>query len=193
MNFEKKFKKSEYADSIYYADLFRINNKVWMIMGYGKSEAARIASNNNSNDDISRDSTAIKVEDNILKARIDFGATNMELDDETRTKLSEFYKVDYIAYCLSPEQTLEVFNNSHRKVIDASLDDISYCSTIYPYPAVIAKYVFSEEEFFSLSDRERRIKRFKEIVAQTKNTKLLFVPYMETLEEKANLYKTYEN
>ena len=33
-DFVKKFKKSEYADSIYYADLFRINNKIWMITNF---------------------------------------------------------------------------------------------------------------------------------------------------------------
>ncbi|WWW10908.1 hypothetical protein V7P26_07785 [Arcobacter cryaerophilus gv. pseudocryaerophilus] len=113
-DFVKKFKKSEYADSIYYADLFRINNKIWMIMGYGKSEVARIASNNIEEDDISRDSTAIKAKDNILEARFDIGAINTELDEETRNELSKFHKVDYIAYCLSPEQTLEICNDQKK-------------------------------------------------------------------------------
>lgn len=189
-DFVKKFKKSEYADSIYYADLFRINNKIWMIMGYGKSEAARIASDNIDEDDISRDSTAIKVKDNILEARFDIGAINTELDEETRNKLSKFHKVDYIAYCLSPEQTLKVYNGE-KKIIDVSLDDMSICSSIYCYPGYGAQMVFSKHELANLNHTERRIEKFKEIVSQTKDIKLLLVPYMETLKEKANLYKAY--
>ena len=189
-DFVKKFKKSEYADSIYYADLSRINNKIWMIMGYGKSEAARIASNNIEEDDISRDSTAIKAKDNILEARFDIGAINTELDEETRNELSKFHKVDYIAYCLSPEQTLEICNDQ-KKIIDVSLDKMSICSSIYVYPGCGAQMVFSQKELIDLNDTKRRITKFKEIVSQVKDIKLLFIPYMETLEEKANLYKEY--
>lgn len=185
--FVKKFKKSEYADSIYYADLFRINNKIWMIMGYGKSEAARIASYNIIEDDISRDSTAIKVKDNILEARYDIGAINTELDD----KFLEFHKVDYIAYCLSPEQTSEICIDQ-KKIMNVPLDIMSILSTTYPYTGIGVNMVFSPMEVMYLNDRERRIKKFKEIVSQAKNIKLLLVPYMETLEEKANLYKEYK-
>ena len=159
-------------------------------MGYGKSEAARIASNNIEEDDISRDSTAIKAKDNILEARFDIGAINTELDEETRNELSKFHKVDYIAYCLSPEQTLEICNDQ-KKIIDVSLDKMSICSSIYVYPGCGAQMVFSQKELIDLNDTKRRITKFKEIVSQVKDIKLLFIPYMETLEEKANLYKEY--
>ena len=46
---------SKNADSIYYADLFKINNKICMITGFGKSQAARIAINKNNEADIARD------------------------------------------------------------------------------------------------------------------------------------------
>lgn len=38
---------SDKWDSIYYADLFKIKNKVCMITGAGKSEASRMAVDNN--------------------------------------------------------------------------------------------------------------------------------------------------
>ena len=42
---------SQNADPIYYADLFKINNKIWMVTGAGKSKAASIASNNHNEED----------------------------------------------------------------------------------------------------------------------------------------------
>ena len=51
--------------------------------------------------------------------------------------------------------------------------------------------VFYGWEVIDLNDTKRRITKFKEIVSQVKDIKLLFIPYMETLEEKANLYKEY--
>ena len=190
-NFAKKFIKSEYADSIYYADLFRINDKVWMIMGYGKSNAARIASSNNRDNDLSRDATAIKVENNILKARVDFGAINIELEQSKRDELHRFYNVDYIVYCLSPEQTEDIFHKNERKIVQATLEDMSYCSTIYPYSGSAAQLVFSNDELTYLNNQEKRIERFKEIVSQAKNIELLFMPFMDTIEQKAELYQKY--
>ena len=67
---------SKNADSIYYADLFKINNKICMITGFGKSQAARIAINKNNEADIARDAVAIIRENNILYGCYDPGGTN---------------------------------------------------------------------------------------------------------------------
>jgi hypothetical protein len=56
---------SLYADSIYYADLFRFKKTIWVIAGRGKSKAANLLIDNKE-DDIGRDSVAIKLENNIL-------------------------------------------------------------------------------------------------------------------------------
>ncbi|WP_129106510.1 hypothetical protein [Arcobacter sp. AHV-9/2010] len=76
--------------------------------------------------------------------------------------------------------------------MDVPLDIMSILSTTYWYTGIGVNMVFSPMEVMYLNDRERRIKKFKEIVSQAKNIKLLLVPYMETLEEKANLYKEYK-
>lgn len=191
-DFVKKFIKSEYADSIYYADLFRINQKIWMIMGYGKSEAARIASNKNRDDDIARDATAIKVENNILKARLDFGAMNAELEQSKSDELHRFYTVDYIIYCLSPEQTENIYNQNERKIVKTTLEEMSLYSTIYPYSGTFAQAVFSNDELAYLNNKERRIDKFKEIVSQAKNVELLFMPFMDSIQQKAELYQKYK-
>lgn len=46
---------SEHADSIYYADLFLINGRAWMITGTEKSAAGRLASNRDQANDKARD------------------------------------------------------------------------------------------------------------------------------------------
>ena len=99
------FEKSEYADSIYYADLFRIDNKIWMIMGHGKSDAARLASNRIEEDDLARDSVAIKVKNNILFAKCDFGAVrkdkvifDFEIDHEMLSGIKIVYRGKYFDF-----------------------------------------------------------------------------------------------
>jgi hypothetical protein len=49
---------SEHAESIYYADLFRINGKVWALTGTGKSDAGMAATAEKRDDDLARDSVA---------------------------------------------------------------------------------------------------------------------------------------
>jgi hypothetical protein len=61
------------ADSIYYADLFNIRDKIWMITGSGKSVAARLASDNKQEADIGRDSIAIIRDNKILYGYYDAG------------------------------------------------------------------------------------------------------------------------
>ncbi len=183
-NFLDVFEKSEYADSIYYADLFRIDNKIWMIMGHGKSDAARLASNRIEEDDLARDSVAIKVKNNILFAKCDFGAVRKD------KVIFDFHEVDNVIYCLSPDETLVVYNNEQKIIKKTNVEFMAVCSSIFIYPGVMAQHFFSDEEFENLENTERRINKFKEIVSQANNCKLLLMPYMNTLEEKAELYKS---
>ena len=185
------FEKSPYADSIYYADLFCINKKNWMIMGHGKSEAARIANNKDKAKDFSRDSTAIALDDNILKGRYDAGAINLDLEESKRNNLHKFHEIHYIAYCLSEDDTKQIFSTKLPSIIECQIELMSQYSTIFPYSAVTAPYVFSEKELCELQNRERRQRKFYELVKGAKGIKLLLVPFMPTVNEKAKLYNEY--
>lgn len=181
-------KKSEYADSIYYADLFKINNKMWMIMGYGKSDAARIASNNDRACDLSRDCVAIREESGSLYGRYDPGALS-----DPESDLHKFHKIDYVAYCLSPEQSDIRFKGGERFIDSCDLNFLSCLSVVYPYPAYSAQFCFTPKELEQLSDQNRRVEKFHEIVNAVSGCTLLIVPYMDTVEGKANLYRSYNN
>ncbi|MBD3611823.1 MAG: hypothetical protein HUJ13_05335 [Hydrogenovibrio crunogenus] len=181
--------KSYYADSIYYADLFRINNEIWMIMGYGKSDAARIASGKRSDDDIGRDCIAIRNNNGTLEGRYDPGAINPKAKDG----LSDFYKIDHIVYCLSPEQTDEVFDSQDKVILNCPLETMMHLCIIYPYSAYAAQAVFSHDELAYLNDPARRSNKFYEIVSSCNFRNLGIAPYMNTVEEKAELYRQIAN
>ncbi|WP_425641216.1 hypothetical protein ACPUEK_14780 [Marinomonas gallaica] len=183
------FEKSEFADSIYYADLFRIDSKIWMIMGYGKSEAARIASDNDRGNDLSRDCVALKVSGKDLFGRYDPGALGAHHDESS--DLHKFHKIDYIAYCLSPEQTEEVFSSNTKEILACEAGLMSKLAVVYPYPAYSAQFVFTPQEIEALANPERRAFNFLKKINDTGFKNLVLVPFMTELESKAELYKSY--
>jgi hypothetical protein len=178
------FEKSDYVDSIYYADLFRINKKIGMIMGYGKSEAARIATEKQEADDLSRDCVAIRNNNGILEGRFDPGGINPEVDSE----LFDFHTIDHIVYCLSPEQTDAIFTSNEKKIVDCDLNTMTQLSVVYPFPAYIALSWFADLNVDYLQDPERRASKFQEVLQTCNFKKLGLVPYMPTVEDKAKLY-----
>lgn len=182
-----KFERSEYADSIYYADLFRIEDTVWMIMGYGKSDAARIASNKNRDCDLSRDCVAIRNEGGNLLGRYDPGGINPDVDSD----LFKFHKINVVAYCLSPDQTEEVFKKQERVIRKVEQAIFGRLAVIYPYPAYIAHQLFTRSELIWLNNEQRRVERFTEITSSVRDTDFIVVPYMDAVEFKAKLYTDY--
>jgi|LauGreDrversion4_2_1035121.scaffolds.fasta_scaffold752443_2 hypothetical protein len=104
---------SEHADSIYYADLFRIDSKVFMLTGSGKSIAARIASHENPNDDLARDGVTIVNINGKINGRYDLGAMCKNKPKDTYT----FHELDFIAHSLTESQTKQIFSKENRKCI----------------------------------------------------------------------------
>lgn len=184
------FIKSDLAENIYYADLFHIGKYVWMIMGYGKSDAARIASNRDSKCDYSRDCVAISTVNSELFGRFDPGAINTDIDQSLFTQR----KIDIVAYCLSPEQTQEIYIEPKRdlEIIEINNELMSRLSIIYPWSAWAASdRLYSREELTYLRSPERRMDKFKSVTDQVKDVKFVMLPYMDTIEEKAALYTNY--
>lgn len=180
---------SDLADSIYYADLFLINNLTWMIMGFGKSVAAYIASNKDGKSSVARDAVAITIKNGSLAGRYDPGGLNK---DKINT-LHRFYKIDIIAYCLSERETTQ-FNRKNQASLSIQATDnqmMGALSVQYPYPAYAAPLLFEPFENEALQNPSRREKRFIEITNQVRNVKYVLVPYMISVEEKAELYKNF--
>lgn len=136
--------------------MFRIESLTWMIMGYGKSEAARLASNKERKRDLSRDCVAIREVNGELQGRYDPGGINPEVKE---SGLFDFHKINCVAYCLSPEDTDTFYKNGERaiRIIDKKI--MSQLSASYPYPAYVAPQLFSQNELLWLNSSNRRIER----------------------------------
>ena len=185
-----RFVKSDLAENIYYADLFQIGKYIWMIMGYGKSNAARIASKKNPDCDFARDCVAISTVNSSLFGRCDPGTINTDIDQSLYAQR----KIDIVAYCLSPEQTREDYMEPNRdlEIIEITNERMCKLSIIFPYSAwgTTDKF-YSREELIYLNDPERRMNKFKSVTDEAKKVKFVILPFMDTVEEKAALYTNY--
>lgn len=180
--------RSDTPENIYYADLFRINNHNWMIQGYGKTTAARIASGKKSEAMYATDCVAIIRNGDTLCGRYDSGALSTK-----NPELHELHKLDAIAYCLNEEETIKVFKprGGTREIVDVGVEVIASICATYPYPAYFAQHFFTHHELLHFSDPLRMTKRFVELTRGVPNIKFLIVPHMPTIEEKAALYNNF--
>jgi hypothetical protein len=180
------FKKSEYLDSIYYADLFKIEGKVWMIMGCGKSTAARIASNKEEDADIARDGVALIEKAKKLFGRYDVGGTGAHTDPGSA--LHALHQIDFVAFCLNQQETLEAFGDKPKSIISTTAEIMARLSVVNPYPASLARHLCTSEEFAFYEDPKCRESRFLEHISSTGFSNFLLIPFMPSTEEKAALY-----
>ena len=159
-----------------------------MITGCGKSKAAQFIIGNNRDNDLGRDATAIKSENNSIFGRYDSGAINPNLEE-----LHKFHKIDYVAHCLTENQSEELKDLGAMKLSIMEVDNhrVAKLLSSYQYPGFSIKHFFSEEECIRLWNPERRYNRFLEITHNCVNTKFVLVPWANSLEEKAILYKDF--
>jgi hypothetical protein len=177
---------SKNADSIYYADLFKINNKIWMITGFGKSQAAKIAVNKNDKSYIAQDAVAIIRDNNILYGCYDSGAINSFAKD-----LPTLHKIDFIAYCLSDVQSQDFYLENPRAIEEINNNFVAIHLNNFPYTGSTARYICSSNQYNWLSDVQRRYDRFLELTDNITTTQFVVVPWMVTVEEKALLYTSF--
>lgn len=157
-----------------------------MIMGHGKSTAARIASNKEVDADIARDGVALIEKDKQLFGRYDIGATGAHADLES--PLHALHQIDFIAFCLNQQETAQFFRDVPSQVTSTTAEKMAKFSVINPYPASLARHVCSPEEFSAFESPERRERRFLELISSTGFSNFLLVPFMPSVEEKAAMY-----
>jgi len=179
------FIPSDAPENIYYADLFRIKDRNWMIQGYGKSTAARIAFDKKTDAMYATDTVGIIRDGNTLFGRYDPGALTTKDPD-----LCALHKIDAIAYCLDEKQTINEFEprGGAREIVEADSALLSTLCATYSYPPYMAPYFFTPEALAYFSDPLRMKNRFIELTQGAVGTKFLIVPHMPTTEEKAALY-----
>lgn len=158
-----------------------------MITGDGKSDAAIIATQGEKIADIARDSVALIRDGNSLYGRYDPGAI-----PKTHNKIFNRHKLDIIAYCLSKNSTEKLFNELNLCLHE--IDDFVIAALLAnkEYPAFMAPHFFNNEEYMQLIDCDRRYNKFMELTEGVTDILFVVVPWMPTVEDKANLYDTFK-
>lgn len=187
IDFIERYEASDHADAIYYADLFIIRGKAWMIGGNGRSRAAELASGGDPAADIARDAVALIRQGAMLLGRHDPGA--LPKDSVQRHRLHRPLKLDAIAWCMSERETELAFAGRTIDIVpvDDRLIGAMLANTLYP--AEWAPFYFDRQALASLVDPKRRLLRFLELTAGAVGTRFLVVPWMPSVEARAALYR----
>jgi len=175
-------------ENIYYADLFEINGLNWMIQGFGKTDAASIASGKKPDAMHATDAVAIIRDGDYLFGRFDPGALSTK-----NTGISAMHKIDVIAYCLNEEETIKAYapRGGVREIVEADASLLSGLCATYPWPAYMAPQFFTQDEIAHFANPIRMIKRFRDLTDGAIGTRFLIVPYMPSVEDKADLYRNF--
>lgn len=170
---------SAHADSIYYADLFRINGKVWALMGHGKSEAGRAATLCSKVDDLARDSVAFIRDGDALTGRYDQGAVAGN---------EAVHRVEAVVFCLNASETAKVFANRPLELREAPPELLGGLMSDLPYPAALVDHFFDAREAADLRNPLRRVARWEALTAGVMGTRWFLAPFMATASAKGGLY-----
>ncbi|MEH6577939.1 MAG: hypothetical protein V7731_12760 [Amphritea sp.] len=189
MNQQADEKASPAADSIYNADLVIIENRVWLIMGTGKSDAARIAANHDENN-LGSDSIALQRVGDTLFAKYDPGS--IPDDIEKFKERHHWHKVDVVTYCFSKEETIKTYEGKLPALLEVDQRAVALLASNAPYPEIAASHISDPEQLAKLEDPNRRWQRFSELIKDVADTTFVLVPYMLTVQQKALLYKAYK-
>lgn len=178
-----KLRASDHAESIYYADLFRINGKVWALTGTGKSDAGMAATDRKRDDDLARDSVAFLPENEMLMGRNDPGAINPE-----RLDLHAWHPLVAVVYCLSEEETNKAFANRPLELVDVDPKTLGLLLSKSVYPASLVPHFFDDDEQAYLYNDERRLLQWFKLTASASSVRWLLAPWMPTAADKGALY-----
>ncbi len=182
--FFAQMRASEHAESIYYADLFRINGKVWALTGTGKSDAGRAATAKKRDDDLARDSVAFVRDEARLMGRYDPGALNPEMLDDFHA----LHPLVAVVYCLSEAETAKVFANRPLELVDVDPETVGLMLSKSVYPAAMVQHFFDDNELAHLYNDERRLRHWLKLTAGTSGVRWLLAPWMPTAADKGALY-----
>ncbi len=179
---------SQHAASIYYADLFRINGKVWALTGTGKSDAGMAATARKRADDLARDSVAFVRDGTVLLGCYDQGAVNPEIPDD----VCALHPLAVVVYCLSQPQTGQLKSGRPLGLVDVDAETVGRLLTQKAYPAKLAPYFFDAAELAYLCDGERRLRHWLSITNGVQGTRWLLAPWMPSAADKGALYTALE-
>ena len=179
---------SEHAESIYYADLFRINGKVWALTGTGKSDAGRAATLSKQEDDLARDSVAFIRDGTTLMGRYDPGAINPALLNSLHT----MHPLATVVYCLSEQETAKAFANRPLELVQVDTETGGLLLSASVYHAPLFEHFFDDNESAYIYNSERRLRHWLQLTAGATNTRWLLAPWMPSASAKGALYASFQ-
>jgi len=173
--------------SIFYSDMFKINNRGCLFMGHGKSDCARIASNNSSMNEIGQDTICLSRVGNEL-----FG--HLEMSHVPPTFKPNPKKIEVFVRCLSEEETQKTFNKDSLGILFANENSFFQACHFNITFTVDPLHTISQSlgsRYGEYADYEQRGIRFKKLISDLPDVEYLVLPWMPTVVEKATLLKTY--
>ena len=164
------FINSSRADNIFYADIFVINKKGCLVMGYGKSKACRNYTGE-STKEIGCDFACITEDDKNVYGHFEMNIRAEGVPDPIGNRV----KLDYFIRMLDEEETKNY--GMKYDVKEITLDEyIELCEH---------NITFAMNGFMPYNDLEKK-EYFTQIV-KGKDVKCILIPWCDSLEKKGTL------
>lgn len=185
----REFTTTARPNNIFYGDIFKIHDQGCLIFGNGKSQASRIASNSQVNEEveIALDFACLTREADQLYGHCEFEIRAPHMEDPVNKRV----KLNYFIRMLNEIETEKVFQNEEFGIINVKYDEFVQVSTFnitFVAPSLIPKPIgFPETE----TNHRKRIEKFIDLTNGTDIAGFLLVPWTEKVEQKAELIEKY--
>jgi hypothetical protein len=167
---------SDHLQESFYGDLFLIGTNNVAIFGFGKTRAARIAAGNQLETELVTDHLLLRRDGKRLLAHLDLARHGED------SPLPRWHVVHAFARCLREDETKHAFAEQRTAIREVDIDTFIRASRWnigYPLTAETLEERLAE-----------RSPLFRKLV-EGAVTQFVLVPWMATLEEKADLLRSY--
>lgn len=160
----------------FYGDLFQICDWNVAIFGFGKSRAARLAAGRPLERQLATDDLNLRRDNDVLLAALDLGLHG-ERDVRPR-----WHRVEAFVRCLRENETANFFKSGVPDIVPVDLEQFIHASRWnIGYPLTVE----------NLEERlAERVPQFRSLV-QGAVDELFIVPWLETVEVKAELLRSH--
>lgn len=181
MNQHANLAASPLAENLFCADLCIIRDRVWLILGNGKTEAAAIAANHDPLANLGQDCIALQRDGDRLAAGF-YSASDSIV----------WHGLDVVAYCFNSAETAKTYQNKLAAMLEVNPSAVALLASNAPYPPAAASQITNPQQRAQLEDANRRWQRFTDLTKAVVGTAFVIVPYMYSAADKAALYREYQ-
>jgi hypothetical protein len=176
------------ADQIFYADAFVIEGRGCLVMGHGKTEMCRLATDKVRDVEIGPDHICLIREGDCLYAQFEMIQT---CDAYVPTP----HPVHHMIRCLSDAETARAFGPGPRSLSLTDYDEfVRLCHFNITYNPDLLGALRSEMgpvRYGEFASPARRVERFRALTSGVPGMRFIVVPWMDSVEEKAKMLREY--